>query len=68
MKLYSSPVAYMYFISFFCMSATGIISPARKVTSWLPPDLRFFSLVRTKAAPLPGLTCWNSMTDMGLPS
>ena len=23
-------------------------------------DLRFFSFVRTKAGPLPGLTCWNS--------
>ena len=30
--------------------------------------MMFFILVRTKAAPLPGLTCWNSTTCMTLPS
>ena len=30
--------------------------------------LTFLYLVRTKAAPLPGLTCWKSTTSMGLPS
>ena len=30
--------------------------------------MMFFILVRTKAAPLPGFTCWNSMTCMILPS
>ncbi|MNL70345.1 hypothetical protein D3C87_1953340 [compost metagenome] len=62
MKLKSSPVAYMYWYSFFSMFALAIFSPARKVTSLVLPVLMFLSLVRTKAAPLPGLTCWKSTT------
>src|SRR6201992_109984 len=43
-------------------------SPARKVLSiTLPSDVRR-SLVRTNAAPLPGLTCWNSRTLKTVPS
>src|SRR5919201_2133629 len=42
--------------------------PALKVLSTTLPDRTFFSLVRTKAPPLPGLTCWNSTTFMRLPS
>src|SRR3954468_22720542 len=30
--------------------------------------MTFFSLVRTKAPPLPGLTCWNSTTFQSTPS
>src|SRR5580704_2190483 len=37
-------------------------SSARKVRSITAPLRTFFSLVRTKAPPLPGLTCWNSTT------
>src|SRR4051812_34346407 len=66
MKWYSSLMAYMYCISRLSIAAVGIISPARKVFSTVEPDFKFFSLVRTKAAPLPGFTCWNSITDMGL--
>src|SRR3712207_8974470 len=32
------------------------------------PDSTFFSVVRTKAPPLPGLTCWNSVTAQSCPS
>ena len=39
-----------------------------KEVSVTPPVMMFFILVRTKAAPLPGLTCWNSTTCMTLPS
>src|SRR6266511_4268001 len=43
-------------------------SSARKVLSSTRPVRTFFSLVRTKAPPLPGLTCWNSTTFMSAPS
>ena len=39
-----------------------------KEVSVTAPVMTFFILVRTKAAPLPGLTCWNSMTCMTWPS
>src|SRR6516165_1437243 len=42
--------------------------PALKVLSTTLPDSTFFSLVRTKAPPLPGLTCWNSTTFHSCPS
>src|SRR5579875_1808133 len=32
------------------------------------PDTTFLSLVRTKAGPLPGLTCWNSTIVHSWPS
>src|SRR6266540_6092856 len=48
--------------------ATSTGSSARKVLSRTRPVLTFFSLVRTKAPPLPGLTCWNSTTFMRSPS
>ena len=35
-------------------------SAARKVRSTTAPVRTFFSVVRTKACPLPGLTCWKS--------
>src|SRR5690606_41178100 len=42
--------------------------PALKVLSMILPDTTFFILVRTKAPPLPGFTCWNSMTFQSCPS
>src|SRR2546423_14421744 len=43
-------------------------SPARKVLSITAPSAERRSLVRTKAPPLPGLTCWNSRTLKTVPS
>ncbi|SLI85409.1 Uncharacterised protein [Mycobacteroides abscessus subsp. abscessus] len=40
--------------------AVSTFTPALNVLSTILPDTTFFSLVRTKAGPLPGLTCWNS--------
>src|ERR1700678_3915015 len=48
--------------------ATSTLTPALKVLSTTLPDITFFSLVRTKAGPLPGLTCWNSTTFHSCPS
>src|SRR3954467_10933152 len=42
--------------------AVSTFTPALKVLSTTFPDSTCFSLVRTKAPPLPGLTCWNSTT------
>src|SRR5271154_490976 len=44
------------------MMAWSSFSSARYVRSITAPLRRFFSLVRTKAPPLPGFTCWNSTT------
>src|SRR5580698_8288395 len=44
------------------MMACSSFSSARYVRSMTAPLRRFLSLVRTKAPPLPGLTCWNSTT------
>src|SRR5580704_12105730 len=44
------------------MMAWSSFSSARYVRSITAPLRRFFSLVRTNAPPLPGLTCWNSTT------
>jgi hypothetical protein len=43
-------------------------SPARNVLSITAPSAARRSLVRTKAPPLPGLTCWNSSTLKTVPS
>src|SRR5918996_352770 len=43
-------------------------SPARKVRSMTAPSAARLSLVRTKAPPLPGLTCWNSTMRKTVPS
>src|SRR3954452_24122797 len=56
-----------------CMSLTEvwtriIVSPARKVFSTTLPVTTALSLVRTKAPPLPGLTCWNSTMRQMTPS
>src|SRR6266496_1340988 len=47
--------------------ATSTASSARKVLSSTRPVRTFFSLARTKAPPLPGLTCWNSTTFIRSP-
>src|ERR687886_2499582 len=43
-------------------------SPARNVLSSTAPSAVRRSLVRTKAPPLPGLTCWNSRILKTVPS
>src|ERR1700722_14090608 len=68
MKTKSSPSRYRYCISRLSTLATSTRTPALKVLSTTLPDITFFSLVRTKAPPLPGLTCWNSTTLQSAPS
>jgi hypothetical protein len=48
--------------------ATSTLMSALKVLSTVLPDPMFFSFVRTTAPPLPGLWCWNQMTDQSCPS
>src|ERR1044071_6928557 len=48
--------------------AVSTLVPALNVRSTTLPDSTFLSLVRTKAPPLPGLTCWNSTTFQSWPS
>src|SRR5215469_3830142 len=62
MKTKSLPSRYRYCISRRSTLATSTLTPALKVRSTTLPDRMFLSLVRTKAPPLPGLTCWNSTT------
>src|SRR4029453_12275538 len=59
---------YRYCISRLSRMATSTGSSARKGLASVRPVRAFLSLVRTKAPPLPGLTCWNSTTFMRLPS
>src|SRR6266496_4419490 len=49
-------------------STSSTFSPARNVLSMTRPCLMCLSLVRTKAPPLPGLTCWKSTMVYGCPS
>ncbi len=56
----SLPSLYVNWASDLDTSAVPTISPARKVRSTVFPVIWFFSLLLTKAAPLPGFTCWNS--------
>ena len=44
------------------MMACSTFSAARNVRSITAPVRAFFRVVRTKAPPLPGFTCWNSTT------
>src|SRR3954451_4118887 len=48
--------------------AVSTLVPALNVLSTTLPVITFFSVVRTKAPPLPGLTCWNAWTDHSWPS
>src|SRR6266542_3691784 len=68
MKTTSSPASYRYWTFFVSVYTRGNFSPARKVRSTTAPVSRFLTLVRTKAPPLPGLTCWNSTIRQTPPS
>src|ERR1700678_3500006 len=68
MNTKSSASRYRYCMSRLLMLAPSTLTPALKVRSTTLPDMTFFSLVRTKAGPLPGLTCWNSTTFQSCPS
>src|SRR5215470_16574795 len=68
MKTNSSPSRYRYCISRLSTLATSTLTPALNVRSTTLPLSTFFSLVRTNAPPLPGLTCWNSTTFQSWPS
>src|SRR5919107_2115087 len=48
--------------------AVSTLVPALNVLSTTLPVSTFFSVVRTKAPPLPGLTCWNAVIDHSWPS
>src|SRR3954454_2065755 len=48
--------------------AVSTLVPALKVLSTTFPVITFLRVVRTKAPPLPGLTCWNAWTDHSWPS
>ena len=50
------------------MVARGCLSVGLKERSTTAPVITFLSLVRTKAAPLPGLTCWKSTMVQTPPS
>src|SRR2546423_14380595 len=68
MNTYSSPSAYRYCIVRLSTVAVSTLVPALNVLSTTLPESTFFSVVRTNAPPLPGLTCWNSTTDHSSPS
>src|SRR6266849_4403604 len=53
---------------FSSKSTSSTFSPARNVLSMTRPCRMCLSLVRTKAPPLPGLTCWKSTMVYGCPS
>ena len=48
--------------------SNSIFMPALKVLSTILPLSTFLMVVRTKAGPLPGLTCWNFVTVHSWPS
>src|SRR3954471_17981812 len=68
MNTKSVPSLYRNCMSRLSTVAVSTFVPALKVRSTTLPDRTFLSLVRTKAGPLPGLTCWNSTTDHSCPS
>src|SRR4051794_257234 len=68
MNTKSVPSLYRYCMSRLSTFAVSTFRPALNVRSTTFPDRTFFSLVRTNAPPLPGLTCWNSMTVHSWPS
>src|SRR6478736_1782418 len=68
MNTKSVPSLYRYCMSRLSTFAVSTFRPALNVRSTTLPDRTFFSLVRTNAPPLPGLTCWNSMTVHSWPS
>src|SRR3954451_8216661 len=68
MNTKSVPSLYRYCMSRLSTVAVSTFVPALNVLSTTLPESTFLSLVRTKAPPLPGLTCWNSTTDHSCPS
>src|SRR2546423_4818323 len=68
MNTKSVPSWYRYCMSRRSTLAVSTLIPALKVLSTTLPESTCLSLVRTKAGPLPGLTCWNSTTDHSCPS
>src|SRR3954468_16733618 len=68
MKTNESASLYRYCIVLVSTLAGSNFSPERKLRSSTAPVSRFLTLVRVKAAPLPGLTNWNSTTTYGAPS
>src|SRR5918992_5524428 len=68
MKTATPPDSYRYCILRVSVRTGRNFSPARKVLSWTLPSLILRSLVRTKAPPLPGFTCWNSRIRKIVPS
>src|SRR5437867_4554603 len=63
-----SPSRYRNCISRRSTMARPTLTPALNVRSTTAPVRTFRSLVRTKAPPLPGFTCWNSITWNRVPS
>src|SRR5215204_3982193 len=68
MKWASVPSAYRNCILRASVRTGRNFSPARNVLSITAPSAARRNLVRTKAPPLPGLTCWNSMILKTVPS
>src|SRR5881392_2369155 len=68
MKCASVPSAYRNCILRTSVRTARNFSPARKVRSITAPSCARRSFVRTKAPPLPGLTCWNSRILKTVPS
>src|SRR5919199_5072999 len=68
MKCASLPSEYRNCILRVSVRTGRNFSPARKVLSITAPSVVRLSLVRTKAPPLPGLTCWNSTILKTVPS
>src|SRR5829696_7884228 len=68
MKCASVPSAYRNCILRASVWIGRNFSPARNVRSITAPSAARRSFVRTKAPPLPGLTCWNSMILKIVPS
>src|SRR3954471_18114340 len=67
MKTKSAPSLYENCMPRLSTLAVSTFTPALKVLSTTLPERTLFSFVRTKAGPLPGLTCWNSTTDQSWP-
>src|SRR3954452_17135763 len=68
MKCASVPSEYRNVILRDSVRIGRNFSPARNVRSITAPSSARLSLVRTKAPPLPGFTCWNSTILKTVPS
>src|SRR5665648_321119 len=68
MNTKSSPSLYRYCMSRLSTFAVSTFTPALNVRSTTLPESTFLCLVRTKAPPLPGLTCCTPTTVQSWPS